>query len=146
MCAEPLSSPREHQPPGVEEVGSQPAPQASCLLVWLCLGYLRLFLIGQPPAGRPAMARPTVVDAETKTLSSALRRPRGGALLGSGRVVGLQSRGQPFFQRRALEAGKSGDRLWLFSTSPVSRRLLSQRLLVGAPKPRRSLRLLPWVF
>src|SRR5215204_122574 len=47
----------EHQASGVE-VGSQPAPQPPHLLVAL-LGYLRLFLIGQPP-GRRLMARPTV--------------------------------------------------------------------------------------
>ena len=99
----------EHQSSGVE-VGSQPAPQAPCLLLAF-LGYLRLFLIGQGPPGRRSMARLTVEAETTKPVCSS-KASRCSSRVRS--LVSCKLGGQPLLERRSLEAGTPGDRLWLY--------------------------------
>ena len=84
------------------------------------------FLIGQGPPGRRSMARLTV-EAETTTPVSSSKASRC-----SSRVRSLFScswEGNHSSSAAPLRRGRPG--IGLGSTSPVSRRLLSQRLMVG---------------
>src|SRR5829696_3843781 len=115
----------EHQASGVE-VGSQPAPQPPHLLVAL-LGYLRLFLIGQPP-GRRLMARPTVALETLTPLCASSNASRCSSRVRSGFSSRCEAASHPSSAAPFTE-GRPG--IGLGSRSPVSRRLLSQRLMVG---------------
>jgi hypothetical protein len=116
----------EYKAPSVE-VGSQPPPQTPLLLPLLALrGYLRLFLSGHPPSGRAAIALPTV-EVETVWPNSSSK-----ALLCSSRVrSSLASRwwGSHSLSITPFLGGLPG--IGLGSTSPLSRRLFSQRFMVG---------------
>src|SRR5918995_4850161 len=106
-------------------MGSQPPPQTPRLLVAL-LSYLGLFLSGHPPSGRAAMALP-MVEVETSSSKCSSNASRCSSRVRSSfasRWWGSHSSSiAPFLE------GLPG--IALGCTSPVSRRLLSQRFMVG---------------
>src|SRR5215210_5115280 len=119
----PLSSTNTRRPASKREA-SHP-PQTSRLLVTLG-GYLGLFLVGHPPLGRTAIALP-MVEVETLCPNSSSKASRCSSRVRSSlasRCFGSHSLSiAPFLE------GLPG--IGLGSTSPLSRRLLSQRFMVG---------------
>ena len=102
------------------------APQASGFFIALFC-YLRLFLSGQPP-GKRAMDRPTVA---LETLITPLCASSKASRCSSRVRSSLFSRceGSHSWSAAPFTLGRPG--IGLGSTSPLSRRLLSQRLMVG---------------
>src|SRR5215203_3162274 len=117
----------KHQSPNVE-TRNQPPPQSPRSLVAF-LGYLRLFLSGHPP-GRRAMER-LIVASETSTPVSSSKASQCSLRVRSGflfRCSGSHSlRASPF--------GASLPGIFIVSTPPVRRLLLSQRLMVEREIP-----------
>src|SRR5215216_6324041 len=90
------------------------------------LGYLRLFLIGQPPSGRRAIPLPTV-EVETVCPYSSSKASRCSSRVRSS--LACRWWGSHSLSITPFLGGLPG--IGLGSTSPLSRRLFSQRFMVG---------------
>ncbi len=129
----------EHQPSGIE-AARQPSPKSPSLFVALG-GYSGFFLSGQPPSGRREILR-LIVAVDTLTPKASSNASQCSLSVKSGSFsswLGNHSSSiAPFM------AGGPG--MGLGSTSPLSLRLLNQRLIEGRESPKiraTSLRAIP---
>src|SRR5215203_652967 len=120
----------EHQSPNVE-ARNQPPPQSPRSLIAF-RGYLRLFLSGHPPGSR-AMER-LIVASETSTPLSSKKASQCSLRVRSG--FDFSCSGSHSLKASPLTEGLPG--IFIVSTPPVWRLLLSQRLMVERETPKRS--------
>src|SRR5215210_2513234 len=128
---EPALVHEQHQPPGVQQAARQPSPQSPQTLVALG-GYGRLFLSGQPPpSGSPEILR-LIVALETFTPRASSKASQCSSSVRSGSFRSWV--GSHLSSMAPFLAGGPG--MGLASTTPLSLRRLSQRLIEGTEIPK----------